>query len=211
MTSVTKWTGLVAPLFYIVMVTFLGFLEPGFSHRTDMMSILGGVDGVRGLVFNSGVVITGSLLIVFSFGLHKNINQGVGSKIGPALIIVAGIGLFGSAFFSCNVNCANVIQEKTLIGELHMLSAFVAGASLAIAPFFIYFRMKQDVAWEKYRLFTLAIGILANLPGVVLWVSFYTSRIPEWEGVIQRSGLLFPLLWVFVLSIRQLHLITGKH
>lgn len=209
--SYSIWAGFIAPFFYIVLVTILGLLEPGFSHRTDMMSILGGIEGIRGLVFNSGVGITGLLLIIFSFGLHKNINKGSGSKIGPALIIFAGIGFLGSAIFSCNVNCANVIETRTLIGTLHMISAFVVGLCLSISPFFIYFRMKQDVAWEKYGNFTLATGVLANLPGVVLWISIFTTRIPEWEGVIQRLGLLFPLFWVFVLSFRQLHLNTVEN
>lgn len=198
--------GLVVPIFYIVLVTTLGLLESDFSHRTDMMSILGGVEGIRGLVFNVGVVITGLLLIVFAFGLHQNINKGLGSKIGPTLIVLAGVGLFGSAIFSCNVNCANVIETRTLIGILHMLSAFVAGSCLAISPFFIFFRMKQDTLWKKYRSFTLSIGVLSNLPGVVLWISMFTTRIPEWEGVIQRLGLFFPLIWIFVLSLRLLQL-----
>jgi len=198
--------GVVAPIFYIVLVSTLGRLEPGFSHRTDMMSILGGVDGIRGLLFNIGIAITGLLLIAFAFGLHKSINKGVGSKIGPILVTLGGVGMFGSAIFSCNVNCVNVIESKTIIGVLHMLSAFVAGSCLAISPFFIFFRMKQDKLWKKYRNFTLAIGVLANLPGVVLWVSIFTTRIPEWDGVVQRLGLLFPLLWIFVLSLRQLRL-----
>lgn len=209
--SYSIWAGLIAPIFYIILVTTLGHLESGFSHRTDMMSILGGIEGIRGLLFNFGVVITGLLLIVFAFGLHFNLNKGVGSKIGPSLIVFAGLGLFGSGIFSCNVNCANVIEARTLIGILHMVSAFVAGLCFSISPFFIYFRMKQDKTWEKYRRFTLAIGVLANLPGIVLWISIFTTRIPEWEGVVQRLGLFFPLLWIFVLSFRQLSLNSVKH
>ena len=198
--------GLIVPIFYLILVSTLGLLEPGFSHRTDMMSMLGGIEGIRGLLFNIGVVITGLLLIVFAFGLHQSINKGDGSKIGPILIALGGVGMFGSGIFSCDVNCVNVIESKTLIGIVHMLSAFIAGSCLAISPFFIFFRMKQDKLWEKYRSFTLAIGVFANLPGVVLWVSMFTTRLPEWEGVIQRLGLLFPLLWIFILSLRQLRL-----
>lgn len=203
--------GLVAPIFYIVLVSTLGRLEHGFSHRTDMMSILGGVEGIRGQVFNIGVAITGLLLITFAHGLHQSINKGVGSKIGPILLTLGGVGMLGSAIFSCNANCVNVIESKTIIGVLHMVSAFVAGSFLAISPFFMFFRMKQDKLWEKYRSFTLAIGVLANLPGVVLWVSIFTARIPEWEGVIQRLGLLFPLIWIFLLSLRQLRLNIAEH
>lgn len=210
-TSYSAMAGLIAPVFYIVLVSTLGLLESGFSHRTDMMSMLGGVEGIRGLLFNVGVVITGLLLIMFAFGLHQSINKGAGSKVGPILIALAGIGLFGSAIFSCNVNCVNVVETKTAIGIIHMISAFVAGSCLAISPFFLYFRMKHDNRWIKYKSFTLAIGVLSNLPGVVLWVSMFTTRIPEWEGVIQRLGLLFPLIWIFVLSLRKLQLNKAEH
>ena len=35
--------GIVAPILYISAAITLGLLEPGYSHRTMMMSILGGV------------------------------------------------------------------------------------------------------------------------------------------------------------------------
>ena len=92
--SYSVLAGLVVPIFYIVLVSILGQLESGFSHRTDMMSILGGVEGIRGLLFNIGVAITGFLLIAFSFGLHQSINNGTGSKIGPILIALGGVGMF---------------------------------------------------------------------------------------------------------------------
>ena len=196
--------GLLAPVFYIILVSTLGLLEPDFSHKTDMMSILGGVEGTRGVVFNLGVAITGLLLILFAYGLHKNINKGAGSKAGPFLIVLASFGFVGSAIFSCNVNCLNVIESRTVFGTLHMISAFVAGSCLATSPFFIYFRMKDDPLWKQFRNYTLSVGILSNIPGLLLWISLFTVRIPEWEGVLQRLGLLFPLIWIFSLSIHQL-------
>ena len=205
------FAGLIGPTLYIVLVSALAHFEPGFSHRTDMMSILGGVEGIRGLIFNIGVAITGLLFIVFAYGLHQSINKGIGSKIGPILIVLGGMGLLGSAIFNCNVDCLNVIESKTIVGSLHMLSAFAAGICLAISPFFIFFRIQQDKAWEKYRSFSFVTGVLANLPGIVLWVSIFTARIPEWEGVMQRLGLLFPLIWIFVLSLQQLRLSISEH
>jgi hypothetical membrane protein len=47
--------GLLATPFYLTLIIVLGALEPGFSHRTALMSMLGGVPGLRGLVFNFGV------------------------------------------------------------------------------------------------------------------------------------------------------------
>ena len=46
-TSYSVSAGLFAPIFYLILVTVLGVLEPGCSHRIDMMSILGVVVGLR--------------------------------------------------------------------------------------------------------------------------------------------------------------------
>ena len=50
----------------------------------------------------------------------------------------------------------------------------------------------------------MAMGVLANVPGITMWISFLTIRIREWEGVLQRLGIIFPLLWVEVLAIHLL-------
>jgi hypothetical protein len=48
------------------------------------------------------------------------------------------------------------------------------------------------------------MGIVGNIPGLILWVSFFTTRIPAWEGLIQRLGIAFPLLWVEVIAVQLL-------
>ena len=53
--------GILVPILYISMVISLGLLESGYSQRTMMMSILGGVPGWRGAIFNLGLVLIGSL------------------------------------------------------------------------------------------------------------------------------------------------------
>jgi hypothetical membrane protein len=58
--------GIVAPLLWAGLVIVLGLLEPGYSHRTHMMSILGGVGGWRGITFNVGAALTA--LLLFSQG-----------------------------------------------------------------------------------------------------------------------------------------------
>ncbi len=196
-------SGVIAPLLFIILVLGLGMLEPGYNHLTQMMSILGGVEGVRGITFNAGVALIGILIIASGVGLHKSISNG--SRIGPVMIVVGGLGLIGSAIFHCNVDCANVISQ-TFVGIMHILCAFIAGMNLAVSPFFIFLRIHKDPVWKDYRWFTLAMGIFANIPGVMLWVSFFTTRMPEIEGLIQRLGIVFPLIWMGVMSFKMLQL-----
>jgi len=204
-----KWpaiAGIIAPILYISLATILGLLEPGYSHRTMMMSILGGVGGLRGAAFNVGLTLTGILLIAFGFGLYRGIHQGRGNRIGLFLLVVAGVGLVGSAYFHCELGCVNVIQEPDFRGQMHMLFAFLTGLSFSFAPIPFFFSMKNDPRWVNYRSFTLAAAILANIPGIIFWITLFTTRLPEWEGVIQRLGLLFPLIWVEVMAIHLLRI-----
>ncbi len=197
--------GLIAPIIFFSLVLGLGPLEPGFSHATDMMSLLRGVGGIRGTVFLLGEALTGLIIIAFAVGHHYGINDGRGSKVGPILLSLSGVGMIGSAIFHGNTGCKNILVDPTMAGKFHILFAFITGSYIAISPLVIFFRMK-DNNWTHLRLFTLIFGILANIPGLILWISFFTTRIPEFEGLIQRLGIIFPMIWVGVMSFNLVKL-----
>ena len=198
-------SGILVPLFYLSLVIILGLLEPDYSHMSKMMSLLGGVVGIRGLIFNIGVSIVGLLIIAFGIGLHRSINKGDGSKIGPGLLVLGGVGLIGACIFHCDAGCANFIVEMTFIGAMHGLTAFLSGLGLGISPFFIFARLRKDPRWGNYKWFTLIMGIITNIPAVVLWVTVFTVGAPkEIGGMIQRLTLIFPLIWIGAMSLKML-------
>jgi hypothetical protein len=164
---------------------------------------------LRGAAFNTGLALTGALLIAFGFGLHQGINLGRGKRIGLILLVIAGVGMMGSAYFHCDLGCINVIQEPNFRGQMHMLFAFFTGLSF-FSPIPFFFSIRKDPRWVNYRTVTLAAAILANIPGIIFWITMFTTRLPEWEGAIQRLGLLFPLIWVEVMAIQLLRLSKGE-
>ena len=169
---------------------------------TMMMSILGGVGGIRGFAFNLGISLTGVFVIVFAIGLRQEIQ----SNTGAALFIVGGLGLIGSAIFHCEPNCTNVILERNFTGTLHMVFAFITGMCLSLAPFWIYANFKRYDQWKSYRTFTLIVPILANISGLFLWITLATTRVPAIEGLIQRLGIVFILIWIEVISWKMYQL-----
>lgn len=195
------YSGIAAPLIFFPLVIVLGALEPGYSHLTKMMSVLGGVPGIRGFLFNLGITTIGLLIVFFAIGLHRELNRSTGSNAGPILMLIGSIGLMLSGIFSCNENCVNIIVENTPVGTLHSVSAFIAGMGLSIAPFFIYARFRKNPFWKKFATYTLITGFLANIPGIIFWITLFTTRLPEIEGLIQRLGIVFVFIWIEIIAL----------
>jgi SNF family Na+-dependent transporter len=94
--------------------------------------------------------------------------------------------------------------DRNFIGFMHMLSAFIAGLCLSISLFFIFARFRKDDYWKKYAVPTLVTGILANVPGIILWITVFTSLTIEMDGILQRLGIVFVLIWMEVVSWKLL-------
>lgn len=197
-------SGLLAAPFYLTLITVLGATEPGFSHRTSLMSMLGGVPGLRGLAFNIGVAATGVLVIAFAIGLQRQLPARLTTNLGTGLFALGGLGLIGAAIFHCNDGCSNILAEPDLVGRLHILTSFVAGMGTALAPFFIWASMRRDeTRWRGFAAPTLAAAILANLPGIAFWITLFTGlRLYAAEGLIQRAGFVVILIWMFFAGAR---------
>lgn len=204
--STYKWLiipGLLAAPFYLILIIILGELEPGFSHLTKPMSLLGGVSGIRGLVFNTGVAITGMLVIIFSYGLWRQLPAKTSANIALGLFIMGGVGLIGAGVFHCNEDCKNILIDPNLIGQLHALVSLLAGMGTGLALFFVWSAMRKSETWKIFSTPTLLAAILANVPGIIFWITFATGfRLDSIEGLIQRLGFIITLIWMFYVAIK---------
>ena len=207
MSSVEHWTaaaGVLAAPFYLSLIIVLGALEPGFSHLSSPMSMLGGVPDGRGLAFNLGVTATGVLLIAFTVGLQRQLPSRRSVKVGTALLMIGGLGLIGAGMFPCNQNCQNILIEPDTIGRLHIMVSLCAGIGTGLALFFIWAGMRCSVTWKNWATLTLWVAILANLPGITFWITIATGlRLQTIEGLIQRAGFVIVLIWMFLVAVRM--------
>jgi len=196
-------TGLIAFPFYLALIFILGALEPGYSHLTTPMSLLGGVPGIQGLVFNLGVATTGVLIIIFGIGLSQQLPARASARIGVGLLVLGGLGLIGAGYFHCNDACRNVLSEPDLVGRLHLIMSLLAGMGTALAPFFFWAAMRLSEQWQAYANPTLIAAILANLPGITFWITIFTGQRLEFiEGLLQRLGFIVVLIWIFFVAAR---------
>lgn len=196
--------GMLIPISYISLIIILGVLVPGYNHMTMLLSILGGVGGIRGDIFNIGVGTTGGLIILFAFGFNRAVNQNKAGLKRVFLFILGGLGLIGTGIMNCNQGCTIDLSQDP-IRALHGIFALIAGISLTFAPLPFYFHFKQDPQWEKLAAFTLTTVILSIISTILFWIMFVTSILPNILGLIQRLEFLFVLIWIGVNSIVLLH------
>ena len=151
---------------------------------------LGPYGGLQVLNF----VLFGLALIAFARGVHRGIGAGRGSKVGPALLAVAGIGLLLCGFKTEPDVSA---LPRTLHGQVHFVAFFVAMGAILPVPFVLWRRLRREPDWRGYGRYSLVTGALAILslfvPGQV---AFYLT-------------LAIVLTWLEVLAIR-LWVVAGR-
>ncbi len=191
--------GIVGPILYTIVMIAIGLLRPGYNHLMQPMSELGEVGGPNAIIMNTaGFMLLGVLIIAFAFGLHRGINEGKGSKIGPALIAMSGAGWIAVGLFNVEPNSVSI----SFTGMLHVSGAMIVGIGFSIAPFAIARRSRKDTGWMSYRPYSLATGIMT----VILGLIFIFVRTEGWMGALQRMAVGVPLLWIEVMAIRLLRL-----
>jgi hypothetical membrane protein len=201
--------GMLIPILFISLIITFGALEPGYNHMTMMLSILGGVGGIRGIIFNIAVGITGGLIILYAIGLNRAGIQSKAGLKGIFLFILGGFGLIGAAIVHCNQNCSIVLNLEP-IRAFHGIFAFIASLSLTLAPLPFYFHFKQDPQTKRLAAFTLAIVILSIISAILFWIIFITNTLPDILGLVQRLEFLFLLIWIVVFSTENLLAFKGN-
>ncbi len=191
--------GIVGPCIFVVGIWIFGLIRPGYDPFRQHISELGEIGSSNAEIFNIVVFLgLGLLMIAFSIGLKRGINDGKISKFVPILIAASGFGWIGASIFSCDQACVTV----SVTGKMHNLSAIVALFGMMIAPFGIRSQLKKDPRWESYRLFSLVMGIVALICTAIMFSTAVIPSLEPYRGLIQRLAFYPPLLWMGVMAIR---------
>ena len=74
--------GVAIPIVFAVLVTVGGFIYEGYSHVTQAVSELSGVEAQHPWLQTTNFFVVGSLFVPFSLGLHRGIGAGRGQGSG---------------------------------------------------------------------------------------------------------------------------------
>lgn len=190
--------GIISPLLYLIMVIIGGALIPGYSHITETVSELL-VAGAPNRSLLVTLMISSSVLgILFPIGLHRGINEGRGSKVGPAFLIIASVlGIF-TTYFPQDPGGPPV----TFAGTVHVV-LLIPMVILSLGAFIAFWRrLKSDSLWSGYDRYSLITFIIAIPLGVISAVSLDSPYV----GLLERISVAVILQWGFFMATKLIRL-----
>ena len=192
--------GIVGPVLFALVLVSLGLLRPGYNHLTQLASELGELGAPNASVMNTMFIVFGLLTVAFAFGLHRGVNGGRGSRIGPTLVAVFGaVAGVGGGLFPCDPGCP--VLGETLSGTMHTIVGSVGFAALSLAPLALSQSLKRDDRWRRYHSYSLATAAVA-LGAFFLLAS---RALEPWEGAVQRVLIGTLYAWIFIMALRLLN------
>lgn len=192
--------GILVPVVFISVVIILAHLTPGYSHMAHEISRFGEVGAPYALYQNLNFVFAGILATGFAVGLHRGLNEGNGSILGPALVGVFGIAaLVGNGLFPLDQDPAAI----TTI--MHMLLATIGFIAIAAGMYVLAARMQADPQWIGYGGKSKVWGVGTVLL-FILWIGAgiagFTTQGESPDGALQRLFVGWVMLWFLIMGAK---------
>jgi len=154
--------GVTAPLLGFFMVLTAISLSPWFSWYSNALSDLG-VGDFGSVIFNSGLAMTGSLMMMFSIGPYELFRESMIGKMGAFLFLASALFLIGIGIFNETFGSIHFYVSLGFFVSL-ILSLLILGVSFSI---------------KRMMGFSI-LSLLAGVAGAVVWLLPWDgAAIPE--------------------------------
>ncbi len=153
------WFGLLAVVAYVGSWLLAGWLRANYDPRQQAISELfelGAPVTSRGPLI-AGLLVSGVAFLLLAPALHRALpGEGL---LGPALVVVAGIGTLGVVAAPCSPGCPGA--DTTSYDLWHTITAGTGYTALVLAPLAFAWRVRHDD--PSFARWSVAIGGTAAL------------------------------------------------
>lgn len=180
--------GILAPIFAFAFILTSIASFPDFSWTSNALSDLGVVPGLTASLFNFGLLVSGILAFNFAiFGLFTYFGKIWIGKIGSMVFAAATLALIAISVFNEHFSPTHYLVSV----------AFFTLAPIALFILTLGFWLCRQ---SGLAAFTVAVGVAAALPWVLLFTFNYVPNvaIPEFVSGVAVS------VWVIVLGKKML-------
>jgi len=197
--------GIVGPCLFTALVVVQAAIQPDYSHVHMPISALAAWPA--GWIQNLNFYAFGTLTIAFAVGLHLGLRPSPGGVVGPAVLVMSGVGTVLAGVFPMLRGTDGVLVEP--IG--HVVAAIMTFLGAGTGFIVVSRRMGRDPQWASVAGLTLACGVAI----VLMFVLMAALAVPQngplhpWFGLLQRAVLAVWFPWQIVLAVRLLR-VTGQ-
>jgi hypothetical protein len=196
--------GIAGPLLFAAFVAAGTTMQDGYSSRTEYISALSAQTADDPWLMIAGFAAIGLLTVPFAAALQAGLPPG--SRLGPGLVAVAGVGLVATGFLRNDCSdalepCqAQLREEASWQNTAHDAVSGAAFFCIATSPLPLARRMRRDPEWRALGWYSLG-----TVPAIVVPMILYGFELAgDWGGAVQRAFVGVALLWVEVVAWRLL-------
>jgi hypothetical protein len=197
--------GLAAPFVFTAAWVAGTLAQDSYSARREDVSALAAQTADAAWLVIAGLVLTGALTAAFAPALHIAVCGGRGSRLGPVLVALAGLGVIGLGLLRNDCSTAtSACDGRVEAGDVswqhlaHDALSIPVFAIAVIAPIVLARRFRADPQWTSFVPWSVvtaaALALLFLLAGV--------EAIPGWRGLVQRVAVTLAFLWLAVAAVR---------
>ncbi|MBK5113655.1 MAG: DUF998 domain-containing protein [Candidatus Heimdallarchaeota archaeon] len=171
--------GMLSPIIYTLMWVIGGFIVPEYNHLHKDISSLFAVKAHRRWLFQSLIIASSALMLVFFAGSHWGTNNGEGSIVGPILFIISAVmGLLVACLFPLDEGG----KPTAWRGKGHVVLVVSMGILQIVAMFFLFFSLRLVDGWKGFGIFNLVSAIVSLI--LVGVMSFFGGK--PYMGLAER-------------------------
>jgi hypothetical membrane protein len=209
-----RWTlacGVAGPILFTLVFTIDGAVRAGYDPATTPISAL--LLGDAGWLESAAFVTSGLLIVAFAIGLRSALREDRGTRWGPILIGVAGLGLAVAGMllpdpaFGYPPGTPGGAPQSAASwhSTVHTLAAFAIFGALPVATFILSRRFRSAGA-ASWSLYSLASGVAMLVTFVAYIVGTKggdgVGQIPGW---LERLSVVIGFVWIAALAAHLLH------
>jgi hypothetical membrane protein len=183
-------SGIIAPPIAFTLILLAIAYSPNFSWTENALSDLGVQERVTAVLFNTGLIISGVLAILFAIGLFTFLQENILGRIGASVFVLDAFALTAIGVFPENVELIHFYASVTFFALFPLSMFFLTAAFLRTSKM-------------KLGFFTFLAAVVAAM----VWTIPFGKgvAIPETLSILSASA------WSIVLGFRMLKKGAGYH
>jgi hypothetical membrane protein len=200
--GVTRWLltgGIIGPVVFVAGFFVIGALRADYDPMRQFVSLLSLTQDGWQQVAN--FLVSGLLIIAGAVGLRRVMTQGPGSRWGPILIGLAGVGIVLAGVFATDPaqgyppgTAAGLPASTSWHAAIHQLVSSFVFLGLPVATFVMARRFRAEQSrWAAYCWLS-GVGIVVSLAAAF--------SLADVAGLLQRVAIVLAYGWVAQLAWR---------